>query len=147
VKFEGTININAPQEKVWGFLTNPDSVSQCAPGLKSVEVVEPNQKFNCVTAIEFGSLSTTFTNDVEFIEQVPPDKAVVKVHGTAPGSAVDVTSEMSLSADAEGGTDLNWTADIVVVGTIASLASRMMGGITKKMTGIFFECVKSKIET
>ena len=147
MKYEGTINIKAPQEEVWEFLTNPDSVSQCAPGLKSVEVVVPNQKFNCVAAIEFGSLSTTFTNDVEFLEQVPPDKAVVKVRGTAPGSAVDVTSEMLLSADAEGGTDLNWTADIVVVGTIASLASRMMGGITKKMTGVFFECVKSKIET
>lgn len=147
MKYEGTININAPQEQVWEFLTNPDSVSQCAPGLKSMEVVVPNQKFICVAAIEFGSLSTTFINDVEFMEQVPPDKAVIKVHGTAPGSAVDVTSEMSLSADAEGGSDLNWTAGIVVVGTIASLASRMMGGITKKITGIFFDCVKSKIET
>jgi len=41
---------------------------------------------------------------------------------------------------------LKWTADIVVVGKIASVASRMMGSITKKLTNQFFECVKAQIE-
>jgi carbon monoxide dehydrogenase subunit G len=53
---------------------------------------------------------------------------------------------MALSDGENGTTDLKWTADITIVGTIASLASRLMSPVTKKMTGIFFDCVKAKIE-
>ncbi|UCH61399.1 MAG: carbon monoxide dehydrogenase subunit G [Anaerolineales bacterium] len=147
MNFEGNVTINAPVQKVWEFLTNPDTVSQCAPGLKSVEIVVPDQQFKAVAAIGFGAVSVTFTNDVSFVELNPPERAVVQVHGIAPGSAVDVMSEMKLSEAGNGITELHWKADINVVGTIASLASRMMGGVTKKLTGMFFTCVKGKIES
>jgi carbon monoxide dehydrogenase subunit G len=39
-----------------------------------------------------------------------------------------------------------WSTDVVVSGTIASLASRMMGGVTKKLTVAFFDCVKKQVE-
>jgi carbon monoxide dehydrogenase subunit G len=39
-----------------------------------------------------------------------------------------------------------WEADVQISGTITSLASRLMGGVTKRLTGAFFDCVKSKIE-
>jgi len=146
VLFEGIVNINASRDKVWAFLTDPDFVSQCAPGLKSMEVVEPDKKFKAVAAVGFGTVKVTFTNEVEFLELDKPNRAKVKAHGTAPGSAVDAVSEMLLSDGEAGTTDLKWTADITVVGTIASLASRLMSGVTKKLTGEFFECVRSRIE-
>ena len=146
MQFEGIITINAPREEVWEFLTDPEGVSQCAPGLQSMEVVVPDEKFKAVASIGFGAVKATFDNDVEFVELDPPNRAKVKVHGTAPGSAVDVTSEMSLYDGSDGATELKWTADITIVGTIASLASRLMGGMTKKLTSVFFDCVKKKIE-
>ena len=146
MNFEGSVTINAPLQVVWEFLTNPDTVSKCAPGLKSVEIVVPDQQFKAVAAVGFGAVSVTFTNDVSFVELHPPERAVVKVHGSAPGSALDLMSEMRLSEGGDGATELHSTADIQIVGTIASLASRMMVGVTKKLTGMFFTCVKSKIE-
>jgi carbon monoxide dehydrogenase subunit G len=74
------------------------------------------------------------------------DKAVMKAHGKAPGSAIDATSEMKLIPVAGDRTTLSWTADVVVLGTIASLAARLMGSVTDKLTGDFFSCVKAKIE-
>ena len=53
---------------------------------------------------------------------------------------------MNLSEAADGGTQLDWMADVTVQGTIASLASRLMGSVTQRLTGEFFECVKGKIE-
>jgi carbon monoxide dehydrogenase subunit G len=70
----------------------------------------------------------------------------MKAHGKAPGSAVDASSEMALMPNANGGTTLDWTADVVVLGTIASLAARLMGSVTEKLTGEFFSCMKAKIE-
>jgi carbon monoxide dehydrogenase subunit G len=147
VFIEGKVQYNAPRDKVWQSLTNAEFVAQCAPGVKSMEVVVPDQIFQAVAVVGFGSISTEFRTDVEFLELDEPDSAKIKAHGKAPGSAVDVIAVMSLSDGPDGSTDLGWTADITIVGTIASLASRLMGPVTKKMTGMFFECVKSKIET
>lgn len=142
----GTETIQATRQKAWEFLTNPDSISQCVPGLKSVQVVVPDRKFKAVASIGFGAVSATFSNDVEFVELDAPDKAIVKVHGTAPGSAVDVMAELALTDIPDGGTEVAWKADITISGSIASLATRMMGGVSKKLTGNFFNCVKGKLE-
>ena len=146
MRFEGTVNINAPPEKVWEFLTDAQLVSQCAPGLEKMEVVIPGQEFRAVASVGFGSVKATFTTDVEWLELLPPEHAKMKAHGTAPGSGVDAISDMYLTSNPDGSTELKWNADIVVVGTIASLASRLMGSVTKKITAAFFDCVKAKIE-
>lgn len=146
MQFDGTVNIEAPREKVWEFLTDPNLVSQCAPGLKSVEVIEPDKKFRAVAGVGFGSVKVTFETDVEWVEVDAPNYAKMKAHGKAPGSGVDINSTMNLSDGPDGSTDMQWSADIVVVGTIASMASRLMGSVTKRLTGDFFNCVKDKIE-
>lgn len=144
--FEGTVEILAPRDKVWKFLTDAEFVTQCAPGVKEMEVVIPNEKYFAVASIGFGSVVAVFKTNVEFQEMDEPDFAKVRAHGDAPGGSVDATSEMHLSDSTDGATNLKWTADIVVVGKIASVASRMMGSITKKLTNQFFECVKAQIE-
>ncbi len=131
---------------MWAFLTDPDAVSLCAPGLKSMEIIEPDKRFRAVAAVGIGSMKATFTTDVEWTELEPPERAEMKARGNAPGSAVEARAEMKLRKKGENATELEWTADVVVMGTIAALASRMMGGVTQKLTGEFFECVRSRIE-
>lgn len=46
----------------------------------------------------------------------------------------------------DGSTEMKWTADVVVLGTIVSLAARPMGTVTQRLTGEFFNCVKAEIE-
>lgn len=144
--FEGSVLINAPRDKIWKFLTDADFVAQCAPGVKEMVVIVPNEKYQAVTSIGFGSVIAEFRTDVEFLELAPIDCAKVRAHGDTPGSAVDAVTEMTLSNSTDGSTELKWTADIVVVGKIANVASRMMGSVTKKLTTSFFECVKRQIE-
>ena len=146
MRYEGSITINAPMEKVYTNMTDPNVVSQCAPGLKSMEIIQPDKLFKVVAGVGFGAVSVTFDVNVEWLENRPPDFASVKAHGSGQGSAVDVISEMRLVANPDSTTTLNWTAEISVVGAIAGLASRMMGGIIKKLSGAFFDCIKEKIE-
>jgi carbon monoxide dehydrogenase subunit G len=144
--FEGTVTIKADREKVWGFLTDPESVAACAPGVEGMEVVVPDKQFKAIASIGMGNLKVRFNADVEFAELDAPNKAVVKAHGTAPGSATDVEAVMLLSDGDDGSTEMAWTAEISVLGTIASLASRMMGSVTQKLTEEFFSCMKQQIE-
>ena len=144
--FEGTVTIKAPRSEVWEFLTDPYKVGQCAPGVESVEVVEGEQKFRAIAAIGFGVVKARFSGEAEFLELDAPNRAKLKAHGNAPGSAVDVMSVMLLSDGPDGTTELQWSADITILGTLASLAARLMGSITKKLSAEFFNCFKQKIE-
>ena len=146
MNFKGTVTINAPREKVWAFLTDPSQLTECAPGLEKLDVIVPNEKFRAVASAGFGAIKATFVTDATWMDLDPPNRARMKIHGTAPGSSVDGTSEMVLSDGANGSTVLNWSSDITVVGAIASLAARLMGVVTQKLTDAFFECVRKKIE-
>jgi uncharacterized protein len=147
VRFDGSVHFDASQEKVWGFLKDPYAVGRCAPGMKSVDIIVPDKQFRVVAGVSFGTVRVTFDTTVDLVELEPPSHSKVRAHGKAPGSAVDIAGDMFLSEAAGGGTDLNWRADVVVVGTIASLASRLMGGVTRKLSDSFFDCLKKQIET
>lgn len=146
MRLEGTTQINAPRAQVWAYLIDPMKVCECAPGVKTVDIIEPDKKFRAVASVGFGSVKATFDTNIEFMEKDPPNRAKLKAHGKAPGSAVDAVTEMSLSDGPDGSTQMKWWADVTVVGTIASLASRLMGSVTQKLTGEFFNCMKKKIE-
>lgn len=146
MKVDGQVNIKADREKVWGYLTDPELVAKCAPGVENMEVVVPDKQFRAVASIGLGNLKVRFSGDVEWLELDKPNRARMKGHGTAPGSAADVVAEMVLSDGEDGSTDMAWSAEVNIMGTIASLANRMMGSVTKKLTAEFFDCMRAQIE-
>jgi len=146
MKLEGEVTINAPREKVWDFLLDIEGMSECVPGMESLETVEPDRKYRATASVGLGTVRVKFDAYVEWLELERPTRALLKGHGTAPGSAGDATAEMVLSDGPDGSTTLTWWADVMVSGTLASLASRLMGSVTKKLTSAFFDCVRKKVE-
>ncbi len=143
----GSTTIHASRTKVWDYLTNPEFVATCAPGLESMQVVEPDKKYRAIGSVGLGNLKVRFNGDIEIVTMEEPNRAVMKGRGSAPGSAVEGTIEMNLSDGDDGSTIMNWVADVNVMGTIASLASRMMNSMAQKLSGQFFDCVKQQIES
>jgi carbon monoxide dehydrogenase subunit G len=146
MRLNDTVRIEAPIETVWAFMTNADEVARCAPGVESVEEIEKDQKYKAVASVGFGNIKVKFTADIEFAELQEPNYGKLMAHGTAPGSAADVMVEMKFAEAGPSATDFIWVADITIMGTIAALANRMMGSVTRKLAGEFFNNVKKNIE-
>jgi carbon monoxide dehydrogenase subunit G len=146
MQFNDSVTIAAARSKVWAFFTDPHAVGACAPGLESLHVLVPDEKFEVKGAVGFGAVQVQFVALVEWLELVEPTQAKMKAHGTAPGSALDAIAALELRELSANETELIWTADVTVSGTIASLASRMMGSVTKKLVAAFFTCAKREIE-
>ena len=144
---KGDVTIHAPRKKVWDFLTDPNQIGPCAPGVEKIETIEPDKKYRGVMSVGLGSVKAKFNGDVEIVELNEPDHAKLKAHGVATGSAADVMSEMTLSNGPDGATNVHWTADVQVSGQLASLASRLMVPVSQKLAGIFYEEVRKRIET
>ncbi len=145
MQFSGTVEIAAPRDRVWAFLVDPNQVGSCGPGVESIDVVDATH-FQAKAKVGVGFISARFNVDMEFAEQDPPDRARIKAHGQAPGSAVDATAEMRLSGPPDGPTTMDWNADVAIAGTFASVGARLIEGTANKMIGETFDCIRSKLE-
>src|SRR5574341_654385 len=139
--FKGTQTLNLSQAEAWEFLTDPIQVSQCVLALRSIEVVDAKH-FNAEVGFGVGTFTATFTMNIEWLELESPNRARMKLHGSASNSVVDGESEMKLSPINDTTTNLDWTADVNIGGTIASVANRLLTSVTQKLAQKFFECVK-----
>ena len=144
--FEGTVQINAPRDRVWAFVIDPNQVGQCGPGVESIEVIDDTH-FKATAKVGVGFINARFNVDMTFAELEAPDRALIKAHGQAPGSAVDATAEMHLSDGPDGTTVMGWNADVNLSGTLASVGARLIEGTANKMIGQTFDCMRAKLET
>jgi uncharacterized protein len=144
--FEGTEQIAAPQDKVWAFVIDPIQVGQCGPGVESVEAVDDSH-FKARAKVGIGFITAKFNADGEMIVIAAPEQAEVKIHGQAPGTAADAVATIKLSAGAvEGTTTMDWSAEVNISGTLASVGARLIEGTANKLIAQTFTCMKTKLE-
>src|SRR5688572_10948629 len=147
MQLKGDVLIRAPRKKVWDFMTDPEQIGQCAPGVEKIEVIEPLKRYRGVVSVGFGAVKARFSGDVEILELDEPNRAKLKAHGSATGSVADAISEVYFSDGPDDSTLVHWTADVTVAGQLASLASRLMVPVSEKLAGVFYEQVRKKIES
>ena len=145
MQFSGSTEINAPRDRVWAFVIDPEQVGWCGPGVESIEVIDESH-FRARAKVGVGVVSARFNVNLELAEAVEPDRAVIKASGQAPGSAVEATGEMSLSGPAEGPTTMDWSANVTILGTFAAVGARLVEGQANKMIKQAFDCMRAKLE-
>jgi carbon monoxide dehydrogenase subunit G len=145
VQFSGTTEIDAPRARVWAFVIDPQQVGSCGPGVESIEVLDDTH-FRARAKVGIGVISARFAVDLELLEADEPDRAVIRATGQAPGSAVEARGEMRLSGPEAGPTTMGWTADVSIMGTLASVGARMIEGTANKLITQAFDCMRAKLE-
>ncbi len=143
--FDGTQQIKAPLAKVWQFVLDPNKVAECAPGFKSMEILGPDH-FKPTLSVGIGAVKATFTLDVQLEDVHASDHAAMRGRGSAAGSAIDMKAAMDLTALSEAETQMDWTADVNVSGTLASVGARLLEGTAHRLTTKFFDCFRQKLE-
>jgi carbon monoxide dehydrogenase subunit G len=137
LEFSGSPAIAAPRARVWERLMDPHFVAQSAPGVESVEAVDPTH-FKVISGFGVGSIRVRFTMDVELFDIEAGKSAKMRLRGKAPGSALDVVSKLQVDDAGSGGTQLKWSATSEVSGTVASVGARLMEGTARKLTEQFW---------
>lgn len=146
MKFEGTVEIATPRDRAWAFLMDPQKVGSCGPGVESIEVVDETH-FRARAKVGIGFISARFLIAMEMTDLDPPSHATILAHGQAPGSAVDAMARMDLrDGDAAGTSVMDWSADVNISGTLASVGARLIEGTAHKMIDQTFACIKTKLE-
>ncbi len=143
--FAGSVEIAAPRERVWAFVVDPQQVGGCGPGVESIEVID-EAHFRARAKVGVGFISARFTVNLELAQLRAPEEAHITARGQAPGSAVDATATMTLAELGPSRTGMDWSAEVNVSGTIASVGARLIQGTAEKMIGQTFDCIRTRLE-
>lgn len=147
MEFSGEEKINAPRDKVWAFVIDPEQIAQCAPGLEDdgVQIIDEDH-FKVKVRAGVGMVRASFEFDCEWVERNEPDHARIRAQGNAPGSSVSMDATMDLSDGEDGGTVMAWKTDAQISGRLAGVGGRLINPVADRMTSQVFNCIREKLE-
>lgn len=135
---EGEEKIDAPIDRVWAALNDPEVLKACIPGCESLEKSSDTQ-MSAIVSLKIGPIKARFNGEVELQNLNPPHSYTIQgegkggIAGFAKGGA-----DVKLVEDEPGKTTLTYAAKADVGGKMAQLGSRLITSTSKKLAGEFF---------
>ena len=140
MKIEGNYEFNAPREKVWQVLLDPQIMAQCLPGCESMVEVGPDQ-YEANVKVGIAAIKGSYKAKVRIAEKQAPSHYVLSGEGSGGPGFMQGDLVIDLAENASGGTMVKYTTDAKVGGLIAGVGQRMLGGIGKMLVDQFFKKV------
>jgi len=142
MKIEGTHQINAPRERVYALLTDPEILRRCIPGCESLEKTEENA-YAATLKAGVGMVKGTFKGNVKLEAMRPPEHYRLAVDGKGGPGFVKGTGDFDLE-EKDGATLIRYAGEMQVGGTIAGIGQRMIQGAAKMMASRFFVALEAE---
>lgn len=137
MQVQGSHTINAPQEKVWALLQDPDVLARCVPGVTEMTASGPDQ-YNAVLNVAVGPVKGKFQAKVTITDRQPPQQMTLSIDAKSPTGIVTATGTLKLRELDGNKTQIDWEGEPKLRGMLATLAGRLIGGITQQQADVFF---------
>lgn len=137
MKVAGTATLNAPVEKVWESILDPQVLVATIPGCERLEETGPNQYAATVTA-GVASIKGTYDGKVQLSDLKPGESLMLHAEGASAAGTVSVDVAVKFTDNGDGTTQLDYDADAVVGGMIGGVGQRMLTSVSKRISNEFF---------
>ena len=136
MQVDGSNVIQAPRDRVWALLQDPDVLARCVPGVQEMLPDGPDS-YTAILNVAVGPVKGKFKAKVKISNQVPPQSMTLQIEAMAPTGIVNAVGQLVLVEQGES-TLVQWSGEPKLMGMIASLAGRLIGGISKSQADVFF---------
>jgi len=143
MKIHGTHHIQAPRDRVFAALIDPQVLQHCIPGCESLDQTGTNTYVATMKA-GVGPVKGTFKGHVSLEDVQPPGHYVMIVDGKGGPGFVKGTGEFDLQEN-DGATAISYAGDMQVGGVIAGVGQRMVEAAAKMLAGRFFSQLEKEI--
>ncbi len=130
MKVQGNYTLNAPIDKVWAFLMDPNAIAKVLPGCKALEETRPDT-FEGTLEIGIAAVKGSYSGSVQLLDKEPPKSYRMLIDGNGKRGFVKGEAAVGLEAQDEAETILTYDADTQVGGLIANVGQRMLSGAAK----------------
>jgi carbon monoxide dehydrogenase subunit G len=145
VKVEGTRSFDAPRALVWEVLNDPERMAQLMPGVESFDVQDDRHwSANVKVPLGMGGLRVAFA--FEKTEEREPEFARLHAKGKGVGAIISMDTQFDL-AEAGGGTEMKWAADVRIAGPVGSMGQRVIQPIVNQQVGNVLTALEKQVES
>lgn len=147
MKIEQSFVVDAPADRVWSLIRDPEIMVGCVPGCDAIEQVD-DTTYTADVTVSVGPIKATFSLVIEVVEEVPPIlvKTLSRGEEGSRASMVKSVNEMRLTRLAGGGTEITYSADVEISGRLGRYGAGMMKKIATKLAGKFEESFRQLAE-
>ncbi len=136
MKLSGSYKLNVKKEEVWKALNDANILKQCIPGCETFEK-ESDTEFNASATNQIGPMNATFSGKVKLSNIIENQSYTLSGEGNSSVGFANGNANVKLTEE-NNVTTLIYEVDVVVGGKIAQLGSRLIDGVSKKMSDYFF---------
>ena len=138
--------MDAPVKKTWDFVSDPEKIGNCLPGLERLEVKD-SENFVVTVKVGISFIRGSFKFSFRLLDQTPPLYSRLEATGKGAGVSVKLHTTMQLVDLGDNATQLNWKADAELGGLLAELSPSLIQNSIDKFTKEFFDCLKRQVES
>ena len=143
MKIQGTHTFDAPRERVWRALLDPDVLARTLPGCERLERVGEND-FQGALNVQVGPVKGQFQGTLQLSDLRPLEGYHMKLDGKGPNGFMNGEGDLRL-ADAPDGTALTYDLDAQVGGRVAGVGQRLLESSAKSITKLGLEGLAREI--
>jgi len=147
IEIKETLQVEAPVERVWEFVIDPQRVVICMPGAALEEVVD-DKTFIGTVKVKLGAITTKYKGRVEFANVDPQARSIQMIAegretggGTAKG-----TIDLRVNESSEGSVELVIEAAIDLTGRVMQVGRGMIQGVSHQLFKQFAASAKEILE-
>ncbi len=147
IEIKETLQVEAPVERVWEFVVDPQRVVTCMPGAALDEVVD-DKTFLGTVKVKLGAITTKYKGRVEFANvdaQAHSIQMVAEGRETGGGTAKG-TIDMRVNQLPEGPVELVIEAGIDLTGRVMQVGRGMIQGVSHQLFKQFAASAKEILE-
>lgn len=146
MEMQGESRIEAPRDRVWAALNDPEVLKASIPGCEELEATEDGG-FAAKVRAKVGPVSARFSGKVTLSNIDAPNGYRISGEGT--GGAAGFAkggATVALEPDGDAATLLRYDVQATVGGKLAQIGSRLIDGTARKMADDFFARFKAQVE-
>ena len=146
MKLENNFTIDAPVEKAWQALNNPETVAPCFPGatLTSYE----GDSFAGTVKVKLGPIAMTYKGKGTYVSRdEAAHEVVIEANGrdSRGNGTANATVTASLAAEGADKTAVSMVTDMTITGKPAQFGRGVIADVADKIIGQFAACVARKL--
>lgn len=144
MRITGNAVLNAPADRVWAALNDPDVLARTIPGCERLEESGPDRYRMTVTA-GVASIKGTYQGDVALADPVPPDSFTLRASGAGAPGTVRADVRITLACPDGATTTVSYDADALVGGPVGGVGQRVISAVARRTAAQFFSAVSGEL--